>query len=223
MQARRLAARRQTWLWSGSLLSYLSFFPSSAWPFSRLRAGHGALTEVRQILSLNVFAPGVAEFRMSTPLSPGKPFEICMGGFPATTLRRKIFPETPAARMIPFVVPRIVLSSMTLSWSAAATRPMPKLLPCASYPFPLSRLLRSRLWLAPAVSHMPPQGFAPLPFRTERLRSTSLSELAIRIIPEKQLVDIVTCVTREPVVLSKRILGYALATLGAPTWKIVFS
>jgi hypothetical protein len=115
--------------------------------------------------------------------------------------RRMTFPWTPAARNIPFEFPTTVLSSITLPVSVAATRPMPKLFPCATYPFPLSRFPRSRLRLAPPVSHMPPQGLLTFPLRTATLRSTRWSDPPAMKIPEKQLVEVVTPVIVAPVLL----------------------
>jgi len=142
-----------------------------------------------------VFAPGVALFRMSTPLVVGLLTAICTPGFPATTFLRMIFPSTPASTTIPFVFPTTMLSTMTLSLGAPPMlmRPMPKLLPWVAYPFPLNRFARTRLRLAPPVSHMPPHGLETFPFRTEIFASSSLSEdPVVTKSPVMQLVDAVT-------------------------------
>ena len=80
-----------------------------------------------------------------------------------------MLPLTPGATKIPLAFPTIVLFSMTLPVSAELGSPIPKLLPCPAYPFPLIRFARSRLRELPA-SHMPPQGDAPFPFRTDTFR-----------------------------------------------------
>ena len=54
--------------------------------------GQGALTAVRQVLPSNVFAPGVARFRISAPLDGGSSTEIWTGGFPVIRFRRIVFP-----------------------------------------------------------------------------------------------------------------------------------
>jgi len=50
-----------------------------------------------------------------------------------------------------------------------------------------------------AFSHMPPHGALGLPLRTETLASSSLSDPAVTIIPENQLLDSVTPLTTTPV------------------------
>src|SRR5215471_13117026 len=163
--------------------------------------GQGALTDVRHWLPTNEFAPDVARFRMSTPLLvEGWSKSTCTAGFPVTRFARKRLPWTPGARKIPFVFPIIMFSSTTFPVSAALGRPMPKFAPWDVKPFPLSRFARSRLRLAPPVSHMPPQGLAPLPFRTETLFSIRLSDdPRLNRMPEAQLVDAVTPLTVTPV------------------------
>lgn len=104
---------------------------------------------------------------------------------------RMTFPSTPPTRVIPLAFPTTILSTSVLSFVPGATRPIPKLLPCVAYPFPLVRFARSRLRLLP-FSHMPPQGTLTLPFRTAMFSSISLSEPAVTIIPAKQLVETVT-------------------------------
>jgi hypothetical protein len=82
---------------------------------------------------------------------------------------------------------------------------MPKFAPWDVKPFPLSRFARSRLRLAPA-SHMPPQGLAPLPFRTETLFLIRLSDdPPPKRMPEAQLVNAVTPLTVTPVLPATRI------------------
>jgi hypothetical protein len=107
-----------------------------------------------------------------------------------------MFPSTPATRVIPFALPTTVFSTMTLSVTLGAIRPMPKLLLWVESPFPMSRFARSRLRLAPVDSHMPPHGNeVVLALRTEMFPSISLSVVALTKIPDIQLVEAVICVT----------------------------
>jgi len=163
------------------------------------RAGHGALTEVRQMLPWNLFVSEPDRFLISTPALGLWSTETCTAGFPATRLRRMMFLSIPATNTIPFVFPTIVLSSITLSLLPGATIPIPKLFPWAVKPFPLVRFARSRLRLAPPVSHIPPHGLLRFPFRTETLFSTRFSDPPLTKIPERQFVDTVTPVTVTPV------------------------
>jgi hypothetical protein len=97
---------------------------------------------------------------------------------------------------MPLAFPRIVLSSMMLSSVPGATMPMPKLLACAANPFPAIRFRRSRLPREAPDSHMPPHGLVLFPLRTEMLSSTSLAVAPVMKMPDKQLVDAVTWLTR---------------------------
>ena len=105
---------------------------------------------------------------------------------------------TPASTTMPFTFPTTWLSTRTLSLGAPPRlmSPRPKLLPWVAYPFPVNRFARTRLRLAPPVSHMPPHGRLPFPFRTEVFPSSSLSDAPnVTMIPDMQFVDTVTCVT----------------------------
>src|SRR5262249_2185972 len=170
----------------------------------RQSAGQGALMEVRQRLPRKVLAPSSAKFLMSTPLAEGWPMITCPGGSATLRFRRMTFPEAPAARNTPFEFPRSVLSSITLPVSLAVMRPMPKLFPCSTIPFPPSRFRRSRLRLAPPASHMPPQGLLAFPLRTTTLRLTWGSGPPETKSPEKQLVEIVTREIVAPLLVRSR-------------------
>jgi hypothetical protein len=88
---------------------------------------------------------------------------------------RTRFSADPGNRMIPFVFPTTMFSSMMLPVTVAPPGvPMPKLLPWVESPFPLIRFARSRLRLAPPASHIPPHGETGCPFRTETLFSSRL-------------------------------------------------
>jgi len=128
----------------------------------------------------------------------------CTGGLPTIRFRRMTFPPTPVARNIPFEFPRTVFSSITLPVSLAVMRPMPKLFPCSTNPFPPSRFPRTRLRLAPPASHMPPQGLLRFPLRTATLPWTWWSDPPETKIPEKQFVEMVTSVIVAPVLLTSR-------------------
>jgi hypothetical protein len=54
-------------------------------------AGQGALTEVKQTLSSNIFAPAVLWFLMSTPLLAVWSTDSCTGGLPVMRFRRTRF------------------------------------------------------------------------------------------------------------------------------------
>ena len=75
---------------------------------------------------------------------------------------------------------------------------MPKLFPWAEYPFPLNRFARSRLWLAPPYSHMPPHGWVLFPFRTAMLSLTVWPEPPPTKMPDMQLFAVVTPITVTP-------------------------
>ena len=162
-------------------------------------AGQGALTPVKQMFSSKVLAPAAARFLISKPLLEVWSTATCTGALPTMMFPRMMLPWTPAVRNIPFTFPTISLSSIVLSVSEGVTKPIPKLLPCAANPFPLTRFSRSRLWLAPPASHMPPQGLLTLPFRIEILPSNWFREdPPVTKIPEAQFVDVVTPVTLAP-------------------------
>ena len=141
-----------------------------------VKAGQGALIEVRQTLPWNVFAPTAARFRMSKPeVAEGWSTEASTPGFPMMKFFRTIFSAAPANRIIPFAFPTMTFSSMMLPITVAPPGvPMPKLLPGVENPFPLIRFARSRLRLAPPDSHIPPHAAMTLPFRIETLSSSRL-------------------------------------------------
>lgn len=157
---------------------------------------HTAFVVVRHVFPSTMFAPGVARLRMSTPVVPGLLTGTWTGGLPSTRFLRTTLPWTPGTSTMPFVLPKTTLSTMTLSFVLAVTSPIPKLFPCAAYPFPLNRFARTRFRLAPAASHMPPQGAPVFPLATAVFASRSLSvDAPVTMTPEKQLVAMVTCVT----------------------------
>ena len=123
-----------------------------------------------------------------------------MPGFPNRMFRRRIFPLTPGATKIPFMFPTAVFSSTIFPVSAGLGRPIPKLLPCDANPFPISRFTRSRLPVEPAI-HIPPQAAPGDPFRMEVLCSTRWPDPPVKIMPELQLVEEITSVTVEPVLV----------------------
>ena len=137
-------------------------------------AGHGALTEVTQVLPAKVLASAVARFRTSKPVVvEGWSTATCTPGFATMKFFRRTFPAAPGNSIIPFAFPTIIFSSMRLPVAVAPPGvPIPKLLPGAEIPFPLIRFARSRLRLAPPASHIPPQAAVTFPFRIETLFSS---------------------------------------------------
>jgi hypothetical protein len=143
-------------------------------PANRGRFGHGGLpVEVTHRLSSNRFAPGGDKFRISKPTG-GDP--TCIGGLPAITFLRMVFPLAPGNTRIPLMFPPIPFSSMMLPL-LVPTKPTPKsLAPDAMEPLPANSLRRTRLlWLL--VTQTPPQGKAldADAFLTDTTSSTRLS------------------------------------------------
>ncbi len=113
------------------------------------------------------------------------------------------FPVAPGNRRNPSTFPTMMFSSMMLPVTVAPPGvPMPKLLPAVENPFPLTRFARNRLRLAPPASHIPPQAETRCPFRKDMLFSIRLSDPLPTQKPEAQLVELVTSLTVEPLVLA---------------------
>src|SRR6476469_8116455 len=130
---------------------------------------------------------------MSTPPPAGTfvtLLDCWIGGFPTATFCLTRLLVAGGNTTMPFEFPTAVFASIRLL--SPDVMPMPKSTAApVAYPLPLVSFHRSEL-LLPWI-HMPPQGFAAVPFLTATLPSTLMpDDVGLIRTPDMQLVVVVT-------------------------------